>query len=39
VKEKFTANVSGAPDLSAALVFELHHAPQQSEKSNREHAL
>jgi hypothetical protein len=34
VKEKFTGNVSEAPDLSAALAFESHHAPQQSEKSN-----
>jgi hypothetical protein len=35
VKEKFTLNYSEAPDLSLALAFESHRAPQQGEKSNR----
>jgi hypothetical protein len=35
VKEKFTANVNEAPDLSLALAFESHRAPQQDEKPNR----
>jgi hypothetical protein len=32
VKEKFTVNYSEAPDLSLALTFESHRAPQQGEK-------
>jgi hypothetical protein len=35
VKEKFTANVNEAPDLSLALAFESHRAPQQDENSNQ----
>jgi hypothetical protein len=38
VKEKFTVNVNEAPDLSLALAFESHRAPQQSEKSNPNNA-
>jgi hypothetical protein len=35
VKEKFTGNYKEAPDLSLALVFESHRAPQQGEKSTQ----
>jgi hypothetical protein len=38
VKEKFTVNYNQAPDLSLALAFESHHAPQQSEKSSQNNA-
>jgi hypothetical protein len=34
VKEKFTGIIREIADLSAALVFESHRAPQQGEKTN-----
>jgi hypothetical protein len=36
VKEKFTANVNEAPDLSLALAFESHRAPQRGEQNESE---
>jgi hypothetical protein len=36
VKEKFTVNCGEAPDLSAGLAFESHHALQQRQNPNRE---
>jgi hypothetical protein len=32
VKEKFTTNPQEVSDLSAALAFESHHAPQHGRK-------
>jgi hypothetical protein len=36
VKEKFTANVDEVPDLSLALAFESHRAPQRREQNESE---